>query len=54
MGQHRQALQSLGIKPWEVNILQQQTPPAGEMQLFVTKGKTYNSRAGQKQETEPR
>lgn len=29
-------------------------PIDGLMQLFVTKGKAYNSRAGQKQETELR
>ena len=43
-----------GVRSWEVAFITRATNDDGETQLRVTKGKTYNTRGGVKEETEPR
>ena len=43
-----------GVRSWEVGFITQATNDDGEPQLRVTKGKTYNTRGGVKEETDPR
>ena len=43
-----------GIRSWEVAFIARATNDDGEPQLRVTKGKTYNTRGGVKEETDPR
>ena len=43
-----------GVRSWEVAFITRATNDDGEPQLRVTKGKTYNTRGGVKEETEPR
>ena len=43
-----------GVRSWEVSFITRATNDDGEPQLRVTKGKTYNTRGGVKEETEPR
>ena len=43
-----------GVRPWEISFIALATNDAGEPQLRVTKGKTYTTRGGVKEETEPR
>jgi integrase len=43
-----------GVRPWEIEFIRSANNDDGEPQLRVTKGKTYNNRAGVKEETEPR
>jgi len=43
-----------GVCPWEISFIALATNDAGEPQLRVTKGKTYTTRGGVKEETEPR
>ena len=43
-----------GVRSWEVAFINRATNKDGEPQLRVTKGKTYNTRGGVKEETEPR
>jgi integrase len=43
-----------GVRPWEIEFIKRANNDDGEPQLRVTKGKTYNNRAGVKEETEPR
>ena len=43
-----------GVRPWEISFIKRANNDDGEHQLRVIKGKTYNNRAGVKEETEPR
>ena len=43
-----------GVRSWEVAFITRATNDDGEPQLRVTKGKTYNTRGGVKEETDPR
>ena len=43
-----------GVRSWEVAFITQAANDDGEPQLRVTKGKTYNTRGGVKEETDPR
>ena len=43
-----------GVRSWEVGFITQATNDDGEPQLRVAKGKTYNTRGGVKEETDPR
>ena len=43
-----------GVRPWEISFIKRANNDDGEPQLRVIKGKTYNNRAGVKEETEPR
>jgi len=43
-----------GVRPWEIEFIALATNDDGEPQLRVTKGKTYNTRGGVKEENEPR
>ena len=43
-----------GVRPWEIEFIALATNDDGEHQLRVTKGKTYNTRGGVKEQTEPR
>ena len=43
-----------GVRSWEVAFITRATNDDGEPQLRVTKGKTYNTRGGIKQSTDPR
>lgn len=43
-----------GVRSWEVAVITRATNDDGEHQLRVTKGKTYNTRGGVKEETDPR
>ena len=43
-----------GVRPWEIEFVRQANNDAGEPQLRVIKGKTFTSRSGVKQQTEPR
>ena len=43
-----------GVRSWEVAFITRATNDNGEPQLRVTKGKTYNTRGGVKEETDPR
>ena len=43
-----------GVRSWEVAFITWATNDDGEPQLRVTKGKTYNTRGGVKEETDPR
>jgi integrase len=43
-----------GVRPWEISFIKRVNNDDGEPQLRVIKGKTYNNRAGVKEETEPR
>ena len=43
-----------GVRSWEVEFITQATNDDGELQLRVTKGKTYNTRGEVKEETGPR
>jgi len=43
-----------GVRSWEVAFITQATNDDGKPQLRVTKGKTYNTRGGVKEETDPR
>ena len=43
-----------GVRSWEVEFITRATNDDGEPQLRVTKGKTYNTRGGVKEETDPR
>ena len=43
-----------GVRSWEVVFISRATNDYGEPQLRVTKGKTYNTRGGVKEKTEPR
>ena len=44
----------LSTASWEVAFITRATNDDGEPQLRVTKGKTYNTRGGVKEETDPR
>ena len=43
-----------GVRPWEIEFITRANNDDDEHQLRVIKGKTYNNRAGVKEETEPR
>jgi integrase len=43
-----------GVRPWEISFIKRANNDDGEPQLRIIKGKTYNNRAGVKEETEPR
>jgi len=43
-----------GVRSWEVAFITRATNDDGEPQLRVTKGKTYNTRGGVKETTDPR
>ena len=43
-----------GVRPWEIEFVRQANNDAGEPQLRVIKGKTFTSRSGVKEQTEPR
>ena len=43
-----------GVRSWEVAFISIATNDDGEPQLRVTKGKTYNTSGGVKEETDPR
>ena len=43
-----------GVRPWEIEFVRQANNDAGEPQLRVIKGKTFTTRSGVKEETEPR
>ena len=43
-----------GVRPWEISFIKRANNDDGEPQLRVIKGKTFNNRAGVKEETEPR
>ena len=43
-----------GVRSWEVAFIARVSNDDGEPQLRVTKGKTYNTRGGVKEETDPR
>ena len=43
-----------GVRPWEIGFVRQANNDAGEPQLRVIKGKTFTTRSGVKEETEPR
>ena len=43
-----------GVRSWEVAFITRVNNDDGEPQLRVTKGKTYNTRGGVKEETDPR
>ena len=43
-----------GVRPWEIEFVRQANNDAGEPQLRVIKGKTFTTRSGVKEQTEPR
>ena len=43
-----------GVRPWEIQFIARATNDDGKHQLRVVKGKTFTSRSGVKEETEPR
>ena len=43
-----------GVRPWEIAFIRRQDNPGNEKQLWVSKGKVYNTRGGVKETTEPR
>lgn len=43
-----------GVRPWEIEFIARANNDDGKHQLRVTKGKTYTTRGGVKEETEPR
>ena len=43
-----------GVRPWEIEFIRKANNDAGEPQLRVIKGKTFTTRSGVKEETEPR
>ena len=42
-----------GVRPWDISFIKQANNDDGKPQLRIIKGKTYNNRAGIKEETEP-
>ena len=43
-----------GVRPWEISFIKRANNDDGEHQLRVIKGKTFTTRSGVKEETEPR
>ena len=43
-----------GVRPWEIEFVRQANNDDGEPQLRVIKGKTFTTRSGVKEQTEPR
>ena len=44
----------LGVRPWEIEFIARANNDDGKPQLRVIKGKTFTTRSGVKEETEPR